>query len=86
MFSRSIKVLDDYKANRDPLAVLANTVAPVVAGNQRFYPLYLDAIVGRAAWPACIDKISKVGEGGRSLESDRVEQGNMVQRFALPEE
>ena len=54
MFSRSIKALHDYKANRDPLAVLANTVALVVAGNQPFYPLYLHAIVGRPAWPAWI--------------------------------
>ena len=54
MLSRSIKALHDYKANRDPLAVLANTVALVVAGNQPFYPLYLHAIVGRPAWPAWI--------------------------------
>ena len=52
MLTRSLKSLRDYKANPDPLAALANTVALVVAGNQPFYPLYLHAIVGRAAWPA----------------------------------
>jgi hypothetical protein len=54
MLSRSIKALHDYKANRDPLAILANTVALVVAGNQPFYPLYLYAIVGSPSWPAWI--------------------------------
>ena len=58
MLSRSIKALHDYKANRDPLAVLANPVALVVAGNQPFYPLYLHAIVGRPAWPAWITLLS----------------------------
>ena len=44
--------LSAYKDNPDPLAVLSNTVALVIAGNQPFYPLYLHAIVGTAAWPA----------------------------------
>jgi hypothetical protein len=44
--------LGAYKHNADPLALLANTVALVIAGNQPFYPLYLHAIVGTAAWPA----------------------------------
>jgi hypothetical protein len=58
MLTRSLKALRDYKTNPDPLAVLANTVALVVAGNQPFYPLYLYAIVGEAAWPAWITLIT----------------------------
>src|ERR1700733_2806109 len=54
MLTRSLKAFRDYKSNPDPLAALANTVALVVAGNQPFYPLYLHAIVGSAAWPAWI--------------------------------
>ena len=50
---RSISAsLGAYKHSPDPLALLANTVALVIAGNQPFYPLYLHAIVGTAAWPA----------------------------------
>jgi hypothetical protein len=41
-----------YATNPDPLAAAANTIALVVAGNQPFYPLYLHAIAGTAAWPA----------------------------------
>src|ERR1700733_11459070 len=58
MLARSLKRLQAYKAHPDPLAELANTVALVVAGNQPFYPLYLHAIVGRAAWPAWITLIT----------------------------
>src|ERR1700733_682382 len=58
MLARSLKRLQAYKDNPDPLAGLANTVALVVAGNQPFYPLYLHAIVGRAAWPAWITLIT----------------------------
>src|ERR1700761_3635812 len=58
MLVRSLKRLQAYKSNPDPLAALANTVALVVAGNQPFYPLYLHAIVGRAAWPAWITLIT----------------------------
>ena len=54
MSTRALKALQNYKANPDALAALANTVALVVAGNQPFYPLYLHAIVGRSAWPAWI--------------------------------
>lgn len=50
--------LGRYKDNPDPLAVLANTVALVIAGNQPFYPLYLHAIVGTAAWPAWLTLIT----------------------------
>lgn len=44
----------DYKDHPDPSARIANTVALVVAGNLPFYPLYLHAIVGVAAWPSWI--------------------------------
>ncbi|MDB5653479.1 MAG: hypothetical protein JWQ94_1092 [Tardiphaga sp.] len=52
MLARLQDMLRSYGDNPDPLAVLANTVALVIAGNQPFYPLYLHAIVGTAAWPA----------------------------------
>lgn len=52
MLSRLQEWLRAYRDNPDPLAVLSNTVALVIAGNQPFYPLYLYAIVGQAAWPA----------------------------------
>src|ERR1700759_2922100 len=58
MLSPLLKAFRDYKNNPDPLAALANTVALVVAGNQPFYPLYLHAIVGRAAWPAWITLVT----------------------------
>jgi hypothetical protein len=54
MLTGFLKTFRNYKSNPDPLAALANTVALVVAGNQPFYPLYLHAIVGSAAWPAWI--------------------------------
>lgn len=53
-----LSALQNYKANPDPLAALANTVALVIAGNQPFYPLYLHAIVGYSAWPAWITLIT----------------------------
>lgn len=52
MLSRLQDMFRAYRDNTDPLAMLANTVALVIAGNQPFYPLYLHAIVGQAAWPA----------------------------------
>lgn len=52
LFRSCSGMLGAYKSNPDPLAVLANTVALVIAGNQPFYPLYLHAIAGTAAWPA----------------------------------
>jgi hypothetical protein len=58
MLTRLLGALRHYKANSDPLAALANTVALVVAGNQPFYPLYLHAIVGRSAWPIWITLIT----------------------------
>lgn len=47
-----------FAANPDPLANAAGTIAIVVAGNQPFYPLYLHAIVGAAAWPAWLTLLS----------------------------
>ncbi len=44
--------LSAYTANDDPLAAAAATIALIVVGNQPFYPLYLHAIAGPAAWPA----------------------------------
>src|ERR1700760_1977364 len=58
MLAGLLKAFRDYKANPDPLAELANTVALVVAGNQPFYPLYLHFIVGRSAWPIWITLIT----------------------------
>ena len=45
-------------ANPDPLANAAGTIALVVVVNQPFYPLYLHAIVGAAAWPAWLTLFS----------------------------
>ena len=50
--------LHNYAANPDPLANAAGIVAIVVAANQPFYPLYLHAIVGTAAWPAWLTLLS----------------------------
>jgi hypothetical protein len=41
-----------YAAGPDPRSGIAAKVALVVAFNQPFYPLYLHAIAGTAAWPA----------------------------------
>lgn len=48
----------EYTENPDPLAKAAGTIAIVVAVNQPFYPLYLHAIVGAAAWPAWFTLLS----------------------------
>ena len=50
--------LQKYVSNPDPMAKAAGTVAIVVAGNQPFYPLYLHAIAGVAAWPAWLTLVS----------------------------
>ncbi len=55
---RALDALRNYRADPDPQAALANTVALVIVGNQPFYPLYLHAIVGRAAWPAWITLVT----------------------------
>jgi len=53
-----IRRLRGYVTHQDPLAAAAATIAMVVAGNQPFYPLYLHAIAGAAAWPAWLTLIS----------------------------
>jgi hypothetical protein len=50
--------LREYAANPDPLANAAGTIALIVACNQPFYPLYLHAILGAAAWPAWLTLLS----------------------------
>ena len=50
--------LREYAANPDPLANAAGTIAIVVTVNQPFYPLYLHAIAGIAAWPAWLTLVS----------------------------
>jgi hypothetical protein len=47
-----------YAENPDPLANAAGTISIIVACNQPFYPLYLYAIVGAAAWPAWLTLLS----------------------------
>jgi hypothetical protein len=58
MFLRLLHALQAYRANPDPVARIANTVALTVASNQPFYPLYLHAVVGTSAWPAWITLIT----------------------------
>ena len=41
-----------YADNQDCLAKAAGIISLTVASNQPFYPLYLHAIIGTAAWPA----------------------------------
>ena len=52
MFQDLMARVSAYTDNLDPLAKVAGTIAVVIASNQPFYPLYLHAIVGVAAWPA----------------------------------
>ncbi len=40
------------------MAKAAGTVAVIVASNQPFYPVYLHAIAGSAAWPAWLTLLS----------------------------
>lgn len=47
-----------YSTVDDPLAGIAATVALVVVGNQPFYPLFLHAIAGLAAWPVWLTLLS----------------------------
>ena len=50
--------LRKYVSNPDPMVKAAGTIAIVVPGNQPFYPLYLHAIAGVAAWPAWLTLVS----------------------------
>jgi hypothetical protein len=58
MLSDPVLRLQRYLANPDPLAKAAGIIAIVVASNQPFYPLYLYAIVGDAAWLAWLTLLS----------------------------
>jgi hypothetical protein len=58
MLNKLISRLQRYLANPDPLARTAGIIAIVVASNQPFYPLYLYAIVGDAAWLAWLTLLS----------------------------
>ena len=53
-----IRRLREYVKSSDPLTSAAGMIAIVVAGNQPFYPLYLHAVVGAAAWPAWLTLFS----------------------------
>jgi hypothetical protein len=50
--------LREYVKGSDPLTNTAGVVALVVAANQPFYPLFLYAVVGGAAWPAWLTLLS----------------------------
>ena len=50
--------LQEYAKGSDPLTNAAGVIALVVAGNQPFYPLFLYAVVGGAAWPAWLTLLS----------------------------
>lgn len=58
MLRALVSKVQEYTENPDPLANAAGTIAIIVAGNQPFYPLYLHAIVGAAAWPAWLTLLS----------------------------
>lgn len=52
MFKTVAAWIGNYADHPEPRASLAGKIALVVASNQPFYPLYMHAIVGTAAWPA----------------------------------
>jgi hypothetical protein len=58
MLKRILAIAKSYGTCSDPLSDLAAKVAMVVALNQPFYPLYLHAILGKAAWPAWLSLLS----------------------------
>lgn len=45
---------NEYRANPDPRARAANTLALLLASNAPTYPIYLYFLVGWAAWPSLI--------------------------------
>ncbi len=47
--------LNAYRANPDPRAAAANTLALLLASNGPTYPLYVYLLVGRGFWPALIE-------------------------------
>ena len=58
MFKVLVPRFRKYAENPDPLTNAAGKIALVVACNQPFYPLYLHAILGAAAWPAWLTLLS----------------------------
>ncbi|UFZ02312.1 hypothetical protein LQG66_23815 [Bradyrhizobium ontarionense] len=52
MLGRWLAAVQDYASVDDPQSDIAAKVAIVIVFNQPFYPLYLHAIAGTAAWPA----------------------------------
>jgi hypothetical protein len=47
--------LNAYRANPDPRAAAANTLALLLASNGPTYPFYVYLLVGRGFWPALIE-------------------------------
>jgi hypothetical protein len=58
MLARLMPAVRRYAAGPDPRSGIAAKVALIVASNQPFYPLYLHAIAGTAAWPAWLTLIT----------------------------
>lgn len=54
---RLIARLAAYRANPDPRAQAANTLALLLASNGPVYPIYLWFVVGSAAWPSLIPMV-----------------------------
>jgi hypothetical protein len=52
MLGRWVAAVQAYASADDPQSDIAAKVALVIVSNQPFYPLYLHAIAGTAAWPA----------------------------------
>ncbi|MGJ5175252.1 hypothetical protein ACQR16_10235 [Bradyrhizobium oligotrophicum] len=52
IFGRWLAAIQAYASAGDPQSDIAAKVALVIVSNQPFYPLYLHALVGAAAWPA----------------------------------
>ena len=52
MFERWLAAVQAYASADDPQSDIAAKAALVIVSNQPFYPLYLHAIAGPAAWPA----------------------------------
>jgi hypothetical protein len=52
VFGRWLAAMQAYASADDPQSDIAAKVALVIVSNQPFYPLYLHAVVGAAAWPA----------------------------------
>ncbi len=57
-FGRWLVAVQAYAAADDPRSDIAAKVAVVIVSNQPFYPVYLHAIAGAAAWPAWLTLFS----------------------------